>query len=289
VAHLYGEVRRYLDAQDRTPKDLLREIHEYGLVYRAIYEERASVSQRVKDAYIRIIRLNVSTAMPLLVWLTTLGPDKLSVSDHERAVLAAESWVVRRMLRGANTRGYNLAFLSVLRAAQAAERSGADVADAVVSALDAESRALSWPDDADLAQIFRGKQLYRDFSAERLRMVLGAIDEALQSRNRKEPFATIDYDHLQIEHIMPQKWRPAWPLASDAPADTEQFRDMVVHTAGNLTLVTSAFNSSLSNGTWSAKKPEFAKQAKLEIKRAVARSENWDNKASVRERLSWQQ
>lgn len=276
VAHLYGEVRRYLDAQDRKPKDLLCDIHEYGLAYRAIYEGRASVSQRVKDGYSRIIRLNVSTAMPLLVWLTTLGLDKLSVSDHERAVLAVESWVVRRMLRGANTRGYNLGFLSVLQAAQTAERSGANIADAVVSALDADSRALGWPDDTELAQIFRDKQLYRDFSAERLRMVLGAIDEALQSQNRKEPLATIDYDRLQIEHIMPQKWRPAWPLEPDAPAESEQLRDMAVHTAGNLTLVTSAFNSSVSNGSWSAKMPEFAKQAKLEINRAVGESENWD-------------
>src|SRR4029079_17999371 len=124
-------VRRYLDAKDRKPKDLLCEIYEYGLIYRAIYEERAFVSQRVKDAYSRIIRLNVSTAMPLLVWLATLDPDKLAVADHERAVLAVESWVVRRMLRGANTRGYNLAFLGFLQSAQTAERSGADIADAV--------------------------------------------------------------------------------------------------------------------------------------------------------------
>ena len=279
VAHLYGEVRRYLDAKDRKPKDLLQEIHKYGLAYRAIYEETAPASRRVKDAYRRLIRLNISTAMPLLVWLTTLDPVKLSLSDHERAVLAVESWVVRRMLRGANTRGYNLAFLSVLQAAQAAERSGADIADAIVAALDADSRALGWPDDAELAQVFRDKQLYRDFSPERLRMVLAAIDEALQARNRKEPLATIDYDHLQIEHIMPQKWRTAWPLGSDASAESEQLRDMVVHTAGNLTLVTSAFNGSVSNGPWSAKKSEFAKQARLEINRAVGESENWDEQS----------
>lgn len=279
VAHLYGEVRRYLDAKDRKPKNLLQEIHEYGLAYRAIYQDTAPVSRRVRDAYRRLIRLNVSTAMPLLIWLTTLDPVKLAGSDHERAVLAVESWVVRRMLRGANTRGYNLAFLSVLRAAQAAERSAGDVADAIVTALDADSRALSWPDDAELAQVFRDRQLYRDFSAERLRMVLAAIDETLQDRNRKEPLATIDYDLLQIEHIMPQKWRAAWPLGAEASAESEQRRDMIVHTAGNLTLVTSTFNSSVSNGPWSAKKPEFAKQAKLEINRAIGEAKDWDEES----------
>lgn len=51
----------------------------------------------------------------------------------------------------------------------------------------------------------------------------------------------------------------------------------------------SAVNSSVSNGPWSAKKSEFAKQARLEINRSRGESENWDNKPSVGERLSWRQ
>lgn len=278
VAHLYGEVRRYLDAEDRKPMDLIREINHYGVCYRAIYEETSSASPRVADAYRRLIRLNVSTAMPLLVWMSTVSPDELSAADHERAVLAVESWVVRRMLRGANTRGYNLAFMSVLRAAQAAQRTGGDIADAVVAALDSDSRSLGWPDDSEIAELFQNKQLYRGLSAERLRMVLAAIDDELQARNRKEPDSTINYDNLQIEHIMPQKWRPEWPLPAGASAEAEQLRDVVVHTAGNLTLVTASFNGSVSNGAWSAKRPEFAKQAKLELNRAVGESEEWDER-----------
>ena len=278
VAHLYGEVRRYLDAEDRKPMDLIREINQYGVCYRSIYEETSSASPRVADAYRRLIRLNVSTAMPLLVWMSTVSPDELSAGDNERAVLAVESWVVRRMLRGANTRGYNLAFMSVLRAAQTAQRTGGDIADAVVAALDSDSRSLGWPDDAEIAELFQNKQLYRGLSAERLRMVLAAIDYALQARNHKEPDSNINYDNLQIEHIMPQKWRPEWPLPAGASAEAEQLRDVVVHTVGNLTLVTPSFNGSVSNGAWSAKRPEFAKQAKLELNRAVGESEEWDER-----------
>jgi hypothetical protein len=276
VAHLYGEVRRYLDSEDRKPKDLVAEIDQYGRAYRAIYDGTAPASARVKDAYRRLIRLNVGTAMPLLVWMTTLGPDKLPAAAHERAVLAVESWVVRRMLRGANTRGYNIAFLAVLQAAQAAALVGGDIADAVVDSLNVDSRSLGWPDDAALVQVFKTKQIYSDFSAERVRMVLAAIDDAMQARNRKEPVASIEYDNLQIEHIMPQKWRTNWALGPDAPEESKQARDIAVQTAGNLTLVTSTFNGSVSNGPWSLKKPEFAKQAKLEINRAVGESDSWD-------------
>jgi hypothetical protein len=276
VAHLYGEARRYLDAADRKPKDVIGEIHQYALYYRAIYEETAYASARVRDAYRRLIGLDLTTAMPLLVWMTTLPPETLSAADHERAVLAVESWVVRRMLRGANTRGYNLAFLSVLRSAQAAQRAGADIADAMISALDTDSRALGWPNDAELAEIFGTKQLYGVLRAERLRMVLAAIDDALQGRNRKEPDSTITYDNLQIEHIMPQQWRQQWPLGTEASLEAERLRDVVLHTAGNLTLVTPSFNASVSNGPWSAKRPEFTKQAKLEINRSLGESEEWD-------------
>ncbi len=53
------------------------ELNRYGHAYRAIYSGTAKTSLRMRDAYERLIKLNVTTAMPLLVWLTTLTSDKL--------------------------------------------------------------------------------------------------------------------------------------------------------------------------------------------------------------------
>lgn len=71
VAHLYGEVRRYLDSTGRKPREVVRELHRYGRAYHAIYDGTAPVSQRVHQAYGRLIRFNVTTALPLLTWFST--------------------------------------------------------------------------------------------------------------------------------------------------------------------------------------------------------------------------
>jgi hypothetical protein len=47
---------------------------------------------------------------------------------------------------------------------------------------------------------------------------------------------------------MPRKWLTHWPLedASHEEAD----RDRIIHTLGNLTLLTGKLNSKVSNGAW---------------------------------------
>ena len=52
---------------------------------------------------------------------------------------------------------------------------------------------------------------------------------------------------LAIEHVMPRKWQTFWPLEE---GQTEAERDRLVHTLGNLTLLTSKLNSKVSNAGW---------------------------------------
>jgi hypothetical protein len=52
-----------------------------------------------------------------------------------------------------------------------------------------------------------------------------------------------------IEHIMPRNWATHWPLPDGARSEGE--RDALIHTIGNLTLLTSRLNTKVSNGPWS--------------------------------------
>jgi hypothetical protein len=45
---------------------------------------------------------------------------------------------------------------------------------------------------------------------------------------------------------MPRKWHTNWPLT----AGTDAERDKIIHTIGNLTLLTNKLNSKVSNGPW---------------------------------------
>jgi hypothetical protein len=201
-----------------------------------------------------------------------------------QCVRAIESWVVRRMVVGANTRGYGAVFLSVLKSAQAAARTpGGDIAGAVIDGLDKSPNSLAWPTDVAVTVAFNNATFYGMVGQDRIRMLLGSIDEQMQAENKKTEPAVFDYDKLQIEHVMPQAWREYWKLKDAVNADdaarmlAEGVRDAVVHRIGNLTLVTAEFNQSVSNLEWETKKrPEMTKQSKLQLNYPIAVEEKWD-------------
>jgi uncharacterized protein DUF1524 len=58
---------------------------------------------------------------------------------------------------------------------------------------------------------------------------------------------------LEIEHVMPQSWEANWPLPSSEPlsGNFAEKRGELVHTIGNLTLLTKKLNVTLSNAAWS--------------------------------------
>ena len=61
-----------------------------------------------------------------------------------------------------------------------------------------------------------------------------------------------------IEHVMPRRWQSNWPLpAGEIPGE----REALIHTLGNLTLLTGRLNSRMSNGPWTG---EYGKRSGLE-------------------------
>jgi hypothetical protein len=192
---------------------------------------------------------------------------------------AIESWVMRRMVTGANTRGYGAFFVDVLKSAQAAHVEGRSISDAITAYMSSASQGLAWPTDDEIASCFANNKFYNSFTQERIRLVLGAIDKQLQFENPRTEPARFDYEQLQIEHILPSSWQSHWPLNIDDPAQLElasQQRHSAAHRIGNLTLVTSRFNQGVSNFAWEIKRPEFALQSSLQLNKPLASSECWD-------------
>ncbi|GGJ40032.1 DUF262 domain-containing protein [Paenarthrobacter histidinolovorans] len=282
VGHLYAQVRSYLATHPRATEPVLKELNDYASAYITIYNPDRAESPVLSRAYSRIERIRVLTAVPLFLWLRILPPETLPLADHEAAVAAVESWVMRRMITGANTRGYGNFFVELLKSARAARGAGQNVAQAVIGALGSAQGALAWPTDEEVAVAFATNRFYNSFTQERIRVILGAIDRQLQTENPRTEPAEFDYEKLQIEHIMPQSWQTHWPLKASDPAQLElaaQHRRSVVQRIGNLTLVTPRFNQGVSNFGWDAKRPEFSLQSSLQLNKPVAASEQWDESA----------
>lgn len=285
VGHLYREARGYLNAGTST-EDALQDLNRFARAYQVVYEKLPAPDSRLEVAYQRLHTLDITTADPLLTWLATVPSELLALEDHVEAVLAVESWAVRRTFAGWQTRGYGGLLAKVIKVAKTALNEGNSVPQTIKLAL--RDNALTWPKDADLRQAFVSRQFYKSISQPRIRLLLGSIDQQLRSENPHEPDAVIDYSNLQIEHIMPQAWRENWPVPDDTgasmPVDEENpgwvvrstARDRIVDQLGNLTLVTGTFNNDVSNHAWEVKRPEFQKQKSLVLNYNVASAAAWD-------------
>lgn len=59
-------------------------------------------------------------------------------------------------------------------------------------------------------------------------------------------------------------------------------RNGLIHTVGNLTVLSQALNSAISNAAWSQKKPEMLKNSLLPINQNLYHHDNWDEVAIVK-------
>src|SRR5207245_7022000 len=186
-------------------------------------------------------------------------------------------------LIGAQTRGYGRAFTQVLANVQKAiVDKTASVAEAVENALRRKPQGAHWPSDDEVVNACSSRRFYGADSQQRLRLILGAIDEYFRETNPKTERAIFDYDSLTVEHVMPQSWSEHWPLEAQAGAELElaaQRRDAAVDRLGNLTLVTGVLNPALSNGAWLIKRAELKKHSALTLTADLVADEFWDENA----------
>jgi hypothetical protein len=95
-------------------------------------------------------------------------------------------------------------------------------------------------------------------------MLLRAVEESLHTSKVEAVMVPRD---LSVEHVMPQAWGDTWPLPAgltdEERVEAEALRNSKLHLIGNLTLVTAAHNSALSNAAWRAKQKELNLHSKL--------------------------
>ena len=287
VGRLYGEFRAWLDVSGTKPFEALATLSQFATAYEVLNGRQAGATDAERTAYRRIDTLNITAATPLLLALFVGQPGVVSPAARENAVLAIESFVVRRMLAKEQTRAYGQVFVDVLKAMSGA----ADPAGAVLEALRNAPHGYAWTSDEDLRLAFATSRYYGPggINQERLRLVLGAIDQRLQLLAHKSESITVSYGDLTVEHVIPQKWKTYWPVTGLDPGvrqAAEDRRERSVNRIGNLTLATGNLNSSLSNDPWAAKRAELAKHSKLELNALLIEHDEWDEDR-IAQRSAW--
>jgi hypothetical protein len=250
---VFDRFKRFADHEAGLPmQDLLQKVHTAAGVYRRFVEAAAKETGSIDRLGLFGYRTGVleSEVIKPLV-LALLDPDKQVVSSAQlsKALDVVESWMVRRMLVRATAKGYNQIIAELIGQLKTGDRAtiGDDI-EAFFVRQTADSRY--WPDDAEFAQELDNLPAYRRLRRGRLRMVLEAVEDHLRGwRDDKQGLGgeRVARAVLAIEHVMPRKWQLHWPLSDPTSEDN---RDQLIHTLGNLTLLTGKLNSTVSNGPW---------------------------------------
>ncbi|GJH20392.1 DUF262 domain-containing protein [Caballeronia novacaledonica] len=224
---------------------------------------------------------DVSTAYPPLLAMLDCGA---SEAEMARTAEILESYLVRRAICGAETKAYNRLFMALTRTIRR-EGARADVVAEHLAGL--HSATDEWPSDDTFARAWMGRNAYSQLNNMRIAYVLGRISETYMSSKSE----AVKFDGpVTVEHIMPQGWVPHWPLqdgsqgVEDAwPGDenqpgvlASQRRDNLVHTFGNLTLITGSLNSAIKNGPWQEKRREILSHSLLPLNNQLHQYEAWD-------------
>ena len=228
---------------------------------------------------------DVSTAMPLAIYLAT----EPSVAPRlTEAFNILESYILRRDICGLTTKNYNRFFASLIPRLRTCDDDKVDELSAYLSGRVSDTDR--WPDDAEWERNWVMREQYRSARQPRLRYILETIERAKHTAKTEDIQIR---STLTIEHIMPQKWQANWTLpGTESVAEMDygpellervRARNSIVNTIGNLTLITSALNSSVSNGNFSVKMPALQAFTALALNRELQEFELWDE-STIRRR-----
>lgn len=231
-------------------------------------------------------RFDIRTGYPLLLHL--LDRELTEVEWMEVSV-SLESYLLRRAVCGQTTKNYNRIFLTLTRSLRRSETSPYNIRN-FLSDLTGDST--EWPTDDAFANAWQNQQAYYALQNPKLVHIFSRLNDTFfDSRSEDISIAS----PLTIEHILPQDWIENWPLPDgskgltaedlwelrnehneDDPRmqETER-RNAILQTLGNLTILTQALNSSVSNGPWEHKKAQL-NASLLPINHQLYAEQTWD-------------
>lgn len=229
----------------------------------------------VETAVYRMQISGTELLKPLLIWLHEPGRP-VPQSAVNAVVSTAESWVVRRQLLRLSGSDLGRIVADLIQTTNLTAS-----ADEIVNRVRDHLARLNvtstyWPGDQEIHSVLNTENTYRRFPRARLRSYLEAIENVLRAETGQPQ---VERAGFPIEHILPQRWQEHWPVESSEEADERQAH---VHRLGNLTLLTTALNSRISNGPWSAKRQALLEHNTLKLTgRLIERTEGngWDEES----------
>lgn len=283
VKHLYVEYKYWIERVHpfATVTDELATIARQGADFRRITQPKKDDQLHALATFLETF--DISTAYPLLLHLLDTNASPVDWKEYTSVL---ESYLLRRAVCGLTNKNYNRIFLTMTRTLRKDGTSPAGLRNYLL-ALTGDSTA--WPTDDQFANAWMTTHAYAALNNPKLVHILRRLNQTYLTTKQEQ----LSFDgQLTVEHLLPQSWQEHWPLPDETPGLTHQElllaapndaratatrnRDSILHTFGNLTILTQPLNSSLSKSAWTTKKPALLQASLLPINQQLHQYDHWD-------------
>lgn len=230
--HLDGD-RLWLVKKINNAAKLFKDFFNPNIRYEPI--TGGNLSDRINEMIFSIDKTNL---IPYVLYLLMDG-----VKDNERdkIFIALESYIMRRVVCRSDTSGYNRFFSDAMLTNKVIT---ADAFAGYVACLD--NRLLVMPSDEELRDGALNEYRINSQNIGILYMLETKVRPAMSATCVK------GIASYSLEHLMPRTWRSTWDL-SGLSEEVMSKRDDSLWRLGNLAILPSKLNSSVSNGRWEDK------------------------------------
>lgn len=266
VEKVFDRFKVYVEEETNlSTLDVLKQIHGIATMYEKIIEasEKPEGALTTIERFVyRVNAMDTETVKPVLLHLLDPSLPTIPNDEIDKAVMALESWLVRRAVIRATSKNFNKMFPQLVGELMTNQRSTAGTfVESFLRQQNAD--ATYWPDDSTVRKSLVTLGVYSTLTRSRLRMILEGIEDEIRNpadEDAATPQQWCERARLQVEHVMPTSWRANWPLAE---GETEDARKERINRLGNLTLLTPTKNAAVSNGPWFGDNPKKHKRALL--------------------------
>lgn len=268
INRVYSTFREMVEDKTKSQRGVIRTMRDllkYSGYYEKFLDPTIEPAKKLRTRFERLDALGITTSYPLLLRLyDSYVSNKISRDALAECLEVVETYVVRRAVCGISTKALNKYFPTVCRSIKLK-----DVVQSLSDKLRSASQSRRMPDDEEFRKCLLERNLYGS-------KVLGYVLQRIESYKNKE---TVNFDDLQIEHIMPRTLTGGW--RSMLGKEWELVHNKYCNRLGNLTLT--GYNPEYSNKPFVKKRDMKGgfKDSGLKLNRDLAKLRRWTKKEMI--------
>lgn len=276
MRELYAEYKAFAvpkgSPRFRNIEDELRILGKYSPAYETL-EGRTNEDENLYWLGRKLAAWQVTTAYPIAMQVSMSG---LDMEEKINLYELIYSYIVRRALSGLTGKNLNNVFQSI---SQVFLQDGPSIRSFQTYFKDKEGDSTRFPDDDEFRQGIMSKPAYVLAPQNRIKDVLWELESASRSKFAENtPMPT----NLWTEHMLPEAWTEEWPFVDGEFVERwsrepkAEIRNTLLHTLGNLTLLTAQLNISAGNKGFLTKRKKLKEHTSLFLNKWFLERENWD-------------